>query len=81
MVTVEPGESMDVTGFVGRYLKKGSEGPAELQLNPVKVVKNNQSGVAEIEVRRCRHLFQSPGSTCGESGKWNLHRGEEWSEP
>lgn len=50
VVTVEPGESMDVTGFVGRYLKKGSEGPAELQLNPVKVVKNNQSGVAEIEV-------------------------------
>lgn len=57
VVTVEPGESMDVTGFVGRYQKKGSEVPAELQLNPVKVEKNTESGLAEIEVSDAKAVY------------------------
>ena len=57
VVTVEPGESMDVTGFVGRYLKKGSEGPAELQLNPIKVERNTQNGIAEIEASDSKAVY------------------------
>ena len=57
VVTVEPGESMDVTGFVGRYQKKGSEVPAELQLNPIKVERNTQNGIAEIEASDSKAVY------------------------